>query len=316
MGWRIANSLEQLRKQLNTAFPNRSKASDGGIGDAAHASRSSDHNPWVKDSHGVGVVTARDFTHDPKGGLDCHWLAKQLVRSRDSRIKYIIWNRQICSSEKSPWQWRPYSGANAHTHHLHISVKPQSQFYDSIMDWDLDIAVTKSPLAGVTESEADKIIEENLVPIDSAAEKPAAAVDSNPPRSEDQPPKSEFKLPNVSGVIQKAQEVNQTVRSGADTITQAKETIGVIKEFVPGGGPTDEAQKVTTGKSKSFWMMMLAKFLVFLEIVLGVLKDNWKLVALGTFLFVVLVLVLVWVFYNYNKLKMVFFSDPTRINVE
>lgn len=35
---RIAESLEVLRRQLNAAFPQRSTASDGGIGDAAHAS--------------------------------------------------------------------------------------------------------------------------------------------------------------------------------------------------------------------------------------------------------------------------------------
>lgn len=138
MAWRIAAALETLRKQLNEAFPRRSKVSDGGIGDAAHASRSSDHNPWVKDAHGRGVVTARDFTHDPATGIDCHWLAKTLVESRDPRIKYIIWNGKICSSKQSPWQWRPYSGKNAHKHHLHLSVNAEPALYDSTKAWALD----------------------------------------------------------------------------------------------------------------------------------------------------------------------------------
>lgn len=112
MAWRVARSLDVLLGQLNTRAPNRSKASDGSIGDAAHASRVSDHNPDAQ-----GIVRARDFTHDPAGGLDCHWLAAQLVASRDARIKYVIWDRRI-------WQgsWQPYNGADDHTHHLHLSV--------------------------------------------------------------------------------------------------------------------------------------------------------------------------------------------------
>ena len=69
MAWRVAKSLLKLRDQINAHAPKRSKKSDGYIGDAAHASRSSDHNPWVKDGK-MGVVTAADFTHDPAGGFD------------------------------------------------------------------------------------------------------------------------------------------------------------------------------------------------------------------------------------------------------
>lgn len=138
MTWRVAQSLETLRHQLNEAFPNRSKKSDGGIGDAKHASRSSDHNPWVQ-YKGQGIVTARDFTHDPKDGIDCQWLADVLVKNKDSRIKYIIWNRRILSSKTSPWKWRPYTGVNGHTHHLHISVDAEPKRFDSVTPWDLDL---------------------------------------------------------------------------------------------------------------------------------------------------------------------------------
>lgn len=144
MPWRVAGSLEVLRKQFNAAYPNRSKASDGGIGDLRHqASKSSDHNPHIKDANGVGVVTARDFTHDPANGIDCNELAKTLVKNRDPRIKYIIWSRRILSSKTSPWVWRPYSGVNAHTKHLHLSVIGEPKLYDSILPWDLDDDVAK-----------------------------------------------------------------------------------------------------------------------------------------------------------------------------
>jgi hypothetical protein len=130
MNWRMATSLEVLRKQLNALYPNRSTVSDGGIGNAEHSARTSDHNPNSK-----GDVCARDFTHDPANGLDCNELASKLVAARDSRIKYLIWNRQICSSTTSAWKWRLYTGSNAHTKHLHISVHGD---YDNPREWDLN----------------------------------------------------------------------------------------------------------------------------------------------------------------------------------
>ena len=65
MAWRVAQSLIRLRDQINLAAPTRSKASDGTIGDAAHATRDSDHNPWVKEG-ALGIVTAMDITHAPR----------------------------------------------------------------------------------------------------------------------------------------------------------------------------------------------------------------------------------------------------------
>jgi hypothetical protein len=130
----MAQSLEVLRSQLNTRFPSRSKASDGGIGDAAHASRDSDHNPW----YGPGIVTARDFTHDPANGMDGNILAAQLAASRDSRIKYVIWAGRIMDSrpEFHPWTWQPYHGANGHYHHVHLSVMPNPAC-DDTRSWNL-----------------------------------------------------------------------------------------------------------------------------------------------------------------------------------
>ena len=116
--------------------PGRNKASDGSIGDPRHQSRASDHNPWVLDGN-VGVVTARDFTHDPRNGCDAQKIADSIVASRDPRVKYIIWNRQICNSKTQPWTWRRYTGANPHNKHVHISVLPEKAKYDSQADWQL-----------------------------------------------------------------------------------------------------------------------------------------------------------------------------------
>lgn len=142
MSWRLARSLIQLRKEIDEAFPKRSKASDGALGDAAHASRSSDHNPWVKDPAGIvgGIVTAIDVTDDDASGADMrklvHWLT---TVSRDPRIKYLIHERRIYSSyptSSSPaWAARPYSGVNAHAHHLHISVNSTPNRFDDGDRW-------------------------------------------------------------------------------------------------------------------------------------------------------------------------------------
>lgn len=133
MPWRLANSLETLRAQINEAAPKRSKASDGTIGDAAHASRSSDHNPWVKDG-AMGVVTALDITHDPRNGVDADAIAESLKASRDPRLKYVIWNRRIWTPSVST-SWRAYTGANPHDKHVHISVASTKARYDDAKPW-------------------------------------------------------------------------------------------------------------------------------------------------------------------------------------
>jgi hypothetical protein len=136
MTWRLAKSLEKLRTQVNAAHPKRSKASDGSIGDEKHASRDSDHNPWVKDGK-TGVVTAIDITNDPANGCDAHALADHLRTKKDPRIKYVISNGRIFSSTKEPWKWRTYTGSNKHVKHMHISVSDQKVLYDDVVAWSI-----------------------------------------------------------------------------------------------------------------------------------------------------------------------------------
>lgn len=126
MAWRVANSLQTLLGQFNALAPTRNKVSDGSIGDTNHQNRTSDHNPW----YGPGIVTARDFTHDP-ARLSMHWVADTLVAHRDPRIKYVIWNRRIWNPAAG---WRAYTGANPHTSHLHLSVVA-SPACDSTAAW-------------------------------------------------------------------------------------------------------------------------------------------------------------------------------------
>ena len=138
--WRTAKSLLALLSQINGLAPHRSRTHDGTVGDAAHAAKTSDHNPWVRDGD-IGVVTACDVTHDPLHGCDAAALAESIRASRDERVKYIIWNHRIANAspmEGQPaWTWRTYRGANAHETHIHVSVRPEKPRYDSTVDWAL-----------------------------------------------------------------------------------------------------------------------------------------------------------------------------------
>lgn len=135
MSWRMAYALDVLLAEINTRAPRRSKISDGGIGDASHATRDSDHNPWIKDRDGVGVVRARDFTHDPANGMDANVLARFLASKLGKHPAlgsgaYIIWNDRIISTNRLAEGWREYTGSNEHRKHLHLSVETGSG-YDS-----------------------------------------------------------------------------------------------------------------------------------------------------------------------------------------
>jgi hypothetical protein len=144
MRWRVAKSLEVLRTQINNLAPDRSKVSDGTIGDPDHRKRNSDHNPWVVDG-GIGVVTALDITHDLSKGCDANEIAQSIRESRDARVKYMIWNRQIANSSpvsgQPAWVWRPYAGANPHNQHIHISVRPDKMHYDAAAPWNVLVRV-------------------------------------------------------------------------------------------------------------------------------------------------------------------------------
>lgn len=142
MAWRVAKSLLTLQQQLNKAYPNRNKISDGTIGDVDHSKRDSDHNPW----YGPGIVTAIDITHDPANGVDIDRLSDELVASKDNRIKYVIANGLILDTRTGLMpgtanKWQTYGGPNKHVSHMHISVMANSTCDDS-RPWDLPMLKT------------------------------------------------------------------------------------------------------------------------------------------------------------------------------
>lgn len=137
MAWRLAGSLVVLRRQINDLAPHRSKASDGTIGDASHASRCSRHNP-----NGRGVVTALDITHDPGRGCDIHAIADYVRRQPHPELHYLISAGRI-AGRTTGWNWHVYTGSNPHNVHCHFGVgngsdcDPQPP-YDSTAHWTLE----------------------------------------------------------------------------------------------------------------------------------------------------------------------------------
>lgn len=154
MTWRPARCLVVLRDEINAAYPNRDRASDGIIGDQAHASRQSDHNP------SRGVVHAIDIDKD---GIPADAIVARLVRlglEGDPRLRggYVIWRGRIASHSHA-WMWRDYTGSNRHDKHFHLSVT-YDPACDSTAAWN--VVPTSIPTEEPDVNERQNQIIENL----------------------------------------------------------------------------------------------------------------------------------------------------------
>ena len=115
---KLCQAGRTLREQIDDAYPDRSRVSDGWLGDTRHSTRTSDHNADVN-----GWVRAIDISSGLRPNSDeMHHLADQLrvAAWKDKRIKYIIFDGRICS-RKSLWRWKKYTGISPHKHHMHVS---------------------------------------------------------------------------------------------------------------------------------------------------------------------------------------------------
>ena len=61
--------------------------------------------------------------------------ASLLSRLTDHYLQ-IIANRAPIGGAAA-WAWRPYTGKNPHNKHVHISVRPEKEFYDLKGPWSL-----------------------------------------------------------------------------------------------------------------------------------------------------------------------------------
>lgn len=118
----LAPSLVALRNSIDKAFPKRDKSSDGWIGDASHAARTSEHNPcWSCTGYQYGIVRATDTDiddNDPGRDLRRELLAATIGHPA---VWYVISNGIIYSRTYN-WAARKYNGPNQHTKHVHVSI--------------------------------------------------------------------------------------------------------------------------------------------------------------------------------------------------
>lgn len=157
---RRAKSLTKLVVEIDAAWPGRDKgsgSSDGWLGDQAHQTRKSDHNPDAN-----GVVRAQDIDVDLDGryvpSVDDEALVQFLVglgRGGDNRLNpdgYVISCRRIWSSARG-WVQREYSGSNAHAKHTHVSCTSDPAGYDDQRPWGIAHLSTQEEEMALTTEE-------------------------------------------------------------------------------------------------------------------------------------------------------------------
>jgi hypothetical protein len=240
VAWRLAYSLVVLRNEVNALAPDRSKVSDGAIGDTAHAARCSRHN--VNDE---GVVTALDLTHDPDGGCDIHAIADQIRRRPHPQLAHIISAGRI-AGRSTGWRWHTYTGANQHHRHAHFGVGSGTDCdpgepYDSTASWGLAAPAPQEDDMPITDAEFDKIrrivrqevAAGQLVDSDSYLAKPTGSEDDGPvysvandhtrkvllPRGEGGLHEWVKALRRLGGLSDRAVEVDQDILDQIPTVT-------------------------------------------------------------------------------------------------
>jgi len=129
----LCKAGQQLREQIDDAFPDRDRKSDGWIGDARHQKAgTSDHVPSPID----GIVRALDIDANLDSRANSSaYLADQirLCAKKDKRIKYVIHLGKIASA-KSLWRFKKYRGINPHHSHIHISFTKKGDTNGSWFD--------------------------------------------------------------------------------------------------------------------------------------------------------------------------------------
>jgi hypothetical protein len=130
----LAPNLKAFGNSFNRRFPGRDGASDGAWGNEEHKPFPSGHNPddtkgsrpESEDADTKPELRAIDVDADlNEPGVTMQDVADAIIADSDvrARMSYVIFNRRI-AGDGTKWAWRPYSGDNDHTKHLHGSGKP------------------------------------------------------------------------------------------------------------------------------------------------------------------------------------------------
>jgi hypothetical protein len=135
MAWIKAAWIPPMFAAFNLIAPNRAKGSDGTIGDYAHQSGSSGHNPddtpgsnpERQDADNIAEVRAADVTTALNSSMTMEQVVQRVLATpaeRD-RLIYIIFNRRIWRKSNG-WRQETYTGSDPHTGHAHFSGDPAS----------------------------------------------------------------------------------------------------------------------------------------------------------------------------------------------
>lgn len=151
MAWVITRNIQALRDQLNEYFPTRDHSSDGYIGDYLHSLEDSGHNPddtdkhnaeWDGDSDTKQEVRAGDFDsdlNDPEVSMEdvLQHLLRLAKSDSNFPLRYLIFNRRIFRKTNN-WSQEVYTGASAHTEHLHASGDYKDSADENYYDYKLE----------------------------------------------------------------------------------------------------------------------------------------------------------------------------------
>lgn len=161
--WILTKGLQNLRAQVNAAFPNRDKTSDGTIGDAAHMAETSGHNaddtPGSKaeynDGDGIAEVRAWDMDSDLRSpGVTAQDVVDHIrsLPGVSSVLRYMIYDRKIYQASNG-WGSAPYAGPSPHTEHIHYSGA-RTQAADNNTDFDYRL----EDLVALNQTDADLVV--------------------------------------------------------------------------------------------------------------------------------------------------------------
>lgn len=141
--WYLNRALTTMRAEVDDRYPSRDKTSDGTIGDAAHASRSSDHNPDPD-----GSVDAWDMDSDLRSSNDpAAWeFLKGRFQAHPASSYWI--HRDIICRRADNWARRSYpdylaskgidpSARNTHYHHVHWNSR--EEYEGSSQPWGIEV---------------------------------------------------------------------------------------------------------------------------------------------------------------------------------
>ncbi len=123
--------LQNLRRQVDEFAPNRDRTSDGGIGDAAHRTRKSGHNPddtpgskptWDGDNDNLPEWRAWDCDANLNvPGVSARTLVNHIRRLPrvGEVIRFMISDGKIYEASNG-FEPEDYNGDNPHTGHIHF----------------------------------------------------------------------------------------------------------------------------------------------------------------------------------------------------